>query len=230
MCWKIFLVMRKKVAEKRIVCIFRAANKMSLLKVDKMMGNKSWLMLLCSAFISMKVSSQEIPLVYGVENTVPDASPVLPGFDELPAVEPLPDPFLWSDGSGYCTDFRDWSRRRAEIGKEIEHYEIGSKPTVDRRCIQAEMAGDTLFVRVTVGGETLCLSAGIVYPEGEGPFPAIIGIGRGSGSLPPEIFSKRGIAQIAFDFTQVMSHTQKRGEEPINRLYPEQTDMGAYAA
>ena len=55
--------MRKKVAEKRIVCIFRAANKMSLLKVDKMMGNKSWLMLLCSAFISMKVSSQEIPLV-----------------------------------------------------------------------------------------------------------------------------------------------------------------------
>lgn len=230
MCWKIFLVMRKKVAEKRIVCIFKAANKMSLLKVDKMMGNKSWLMLLCSAFISMKVSSQEIPLVYGVENTVPDASPVLPGFDELPAVEPLPDPFLWSDGSGYCTDFRDWSRRRAEIGKEIEHYEIGSKPTVDRRCIQAEMAGDTLFVRVTVGGETLCLSAGIVYPEGEGPFPAIIGIGRGSGSLPPEIFSKRGIAQIAFDFTQVMSHTQKRGEEPINRLYPEQTDMGAYAA
>ena len=27
-----------------------------------------------------------------------------------------------------------------------------------------------------------------------------------------------------------MSHTQKRGNEPINRLYPDQTDMGAYCA
>lgn len=187
-------------------------------------------MLLCSAFMSMEIGSQEIPFVYEVENTEPDVSPILPGFNELPAVKPLPDPFLWSDGSGYCTDFKDWSRRRAEIGREIEHYEIGEKPTVDRRCIRAEMADDTLFVHVTVGGRTLRLSAGITYPEGEGPFPAIIGIGRGSGSLPPEIFSERGIAQIAFDFTQVMSHTQKRGQEPINRLYPEHTDMGAYAA
>lgn len=41
---------------------------------------------------------------------------------------------------------------------------------------------------------------------------------------------KRKIAQITFDFTQVMSHTQKRGNEPINRLYPEQTEMGSYCA
>lgn len=27
-----------------------------------------------------------------------------------------------------------------------------------------------------------------------------------------------------------MSHTQKRGNEPINRLYPEQTEMGSYCA
>ena len=27
-----------------------------------------------------------------------------------------------------------------------------------------------------------------------------------------------------------MSHTQKRGNEPINKLYPDQTDMGAYCA
>lgn len=82
-----------------------------------------------------------------------------------------------------------------------------------------------------MGGETLRLTAGITYPEGKpGPFPAIIGIGRGSGSLPAEIFASRDIAQIAFNFTQVMSHTQKRGSEPINRLYPDRTDIGAYAA
>lgn len=27
-----------------------------------------------------------------------------------------------------------------------------------------------------------------------------------------------------------MSHTQIRGEEPINRLYPENTEIGAYSA
>ena len=68
------------------------------------------------------------------------------------------------------------------------------------------------------------------YSEGNGPFPAIIGIGRSTGALPEQLFDKRKIAQITFDFTQVMSHTQKRGNEPINRLYPEQTEMGSYCA
>ena len=85
-------------------------------------------------------------------------------------------------------------------------------------------------VNVTVNGQTLTLKAKITYPAGKGPFPAIIGIGRGTGSLPPTIFTSRNIAQIAFNFTQVMSHTQKRGNEPINKLYPDRTDMGAYCA
>ncbi len=145
-------------------------------------------------------------------------------------MELLPNPFMWSDGSGYIASFADWSRRRAEIGIEIQHYEIGQKPIVSRECIQSELTDDTLRVTVTVGDETLTLVSRIIYPEGDGPFPAIIGIGRGSGSLPAELFTKRNIAQIAFDFRQVMSHTQTRGKEPINRLYPELVEMGAYAA
>mgnify|MGYP006967385444 CR=1 FL=1 len=35
---------------------------------------------------------------------------------------------------------------------------------------------------------------------------------------------------ISFPFWEVMSHTQKRGEEPLNRLYPDQTEIGSYAA
>lgn len=96
--------------------------------------------------------------------------------------------------------------------------------------ITANIVDDTLRVNVTVNGQTLTLKAKITYPAGKGPFPAIIGIGRGTGSLPPTIFTSRNIAQIAFNFTQVMSHTQKRGNEPINKLYPDRTDMGAYCA
>lgn len=175
--------------------------------------------------------AQGIPLMYNMENTgAKNPAPVMPGIDELPIVKSLPDPFQWSDGSGRSTDFKDWSRRRAEIAREIEHYEIGEKPVVSKKDITAEIADDTLRVNVTVNGQTLTLKAKITYPEGDGPFPAIIGIGRGTGSLPAALFTSRKVAQIAFNFTQVMSHTQKRGKEPINRLYPDLTEMGAYSA
>lgn len=104
------------------------------------------------------------------------------------------------------------------------------KPVVSKDSIEATLINDTLRVVVHENGETLLLTAPIKYPEGNGPFPAIIGIGRPTGSLPVQLFDKRRIAQITFNFTQVMSHTQKRGNEPINRLYPDQTDMGAYCA
>lgn len=175
--------------------------------------------------------AQNIPLVYKVENTgATNPSPVLPGIDELPVITSLPDPFQWSDGNGRSTKFKDWSRRRAEIAKEIEHYEIGEKPVVSRKCITANIVDSMLTVNVTINGQTLTLTAKITYPAGKGPFPAIIGIGRGSGNLPSNIFSNRNIAQIAFNFTQVMSHTQKRGKEPINKLYPDLVHIGAYSA
>lgn len=175
-------------------------------------------------------SAQEIPLVYDREHTG-DAfpKPPLPAFADLPVVRPLTDPFAWSDGSGRSTQFSDWSRRRAEIKAEIEHYGIGVKPTRPKN-INANYSDGTLTVEVTVGGETLTLTSQIAIPEGEGPFPAVIGIGRGAGSLPGDVFESRGIVRIPFNFGQVMAHTQTRGREPINRLYPELTSIGAYSA
>lgn len=154
----------------------------------------------------------------------------MPSFEALPEIHTLPDPFEWADGSGRINSFSDWALRRTEIIQQLYHYEIGEKPSVDRNQMTAQMVNDTLVVTVTVGSESLTLHAAITYPEGEGPFPAIIGIGFGTGSLPKEIFDKRKVAQIAFRFDEVMRHTQKRGKEPINRLYPENTEMGAYAA
>jgi len=180
-------------------------------------------------FNVMPVTSQEIPLVYDVENSVPPFEVCLPSFEDLPVIETLPDPFAWSDGSGRSTRFEDWGRRRMEIGAEIQHYEIGKKPERPD-SITADYRNDTLSVQITVNGEMLTLTSPVILPEGEGPFPAVIGIGRSSGSLPPDLFSSRNIAQITFNFAQVMAWQQKRGEEPINRLYPELTHIGAYSA
>ena len=176
--------------------------------------------------------SQQLPLVYDVEHSgavFPD--PELSTFENLPAIRPLPDPFEWSDGSGRSTDFKDWARRRSEIKSEIERYGIGKKPPKPQE-IDANFRDGTLTVRVTQGGQSLTLTARVQLPEGDGPFPAVIGIGfgGGSGSLPREIFSDRKVATIAFNFNQVMAHQQSRGNEPINRLYPDLTHIGAYSA
>ena len=172
-----------------------------------------------------------IPLVYDKECANDNFRvPEMPAIDKLPEITTLPDPFAWADGSGRSTDFKDWERHRFEIARQLQHYELGMKPVVSKDSIEATLINDTLRVVVHENGETLLLTAPIKYPEGNGPFPAIIGIGRPTGSIPVQLFDKRRIAQITFNFTQVMSHTQKRGNEPINRLYPDQTDMGAYCA
>ena len=150
---------------------------------------------------------------------------------QLVACETLPNPFQDEQLKDDNT-ISFWEARRNWIIKALEYYEIGQKPMVSRDCIDAKMVNDTLFVNVKVNGEVLTLKSHIRYPENRGtePIPAIIGIGMPAGSLPMQIFQDRGIAMIPFDFTQVTSHTQKRGTEPINRLYPELVEIGSYAA
>lgn len=182
--------------------------------------------------VSAQLSAADaVPFVYDKENTSLSYPAIeLPALDVLPEINTLPDPLALADGSGRVTNISDWERRRSEILQQLQHYEIGTKPTVARDSIEASIVNDTLVVAVHEKGKVLTLKAPIVYPEGEGPFPAVIGIGFPTGSLPKELFLDKGVAGIAFDFTQVMSHTQKRGEEPINLLYPEHVDMGAYSA
>ena len=183
--------------------------------------------------VGQSKAQSDIPLVYTVENTGSEANPVLPAKDQAPKVDPLPDPLAWSDGSGRATDFSDWARRRGEIAKEIQHYEIGTKPAVDASQVKASMDGNKLIVDVTVGGETLQLSAEIKYPStGEAPYALMIGT---SGiSLPSAVFSGRPIATMTFSESQVNSYSQfgtppGRGNYAFDRLYPDLKDNGAYS-
>ena len=202
----------------------------------KMRINTGILMLLLGTFVVLNANGQDtIPLVYDVEHTGVDCTmPPLPGFEELPVVEPLTDPFEWSDGSGRDTTFAAWTRRRTEIKEEIEHYEIGPKP-VRPDTISAIMDGDTLKITVTENGETLHLSSVIYVPDGEGPFPAVIGISpfegvSSIGFILSGVFNDQPIAQIEFNFWQVMAWQQGRGNEPINALYTDLAYAGAYSA
>lgn len=176
-------------------------------------------------------ANAQLPRVYDRENMAEGYPEItFKEFSELPAIETLPDPFLSADGSRRSTDFADWEQRRSEIMQQLWHWELGRKPKVDKDSVDAKLVNDTLIVTVHEGGESLTLKSHIVYPEGAGPFPVVIGVGFPTGSLPRELFLDNGVAGMGFNFMEVMSHTQKRGEEPINRLYPDQTEMGAYTA
>ncbi len=189
-------------------------------------------MLFLSAYSFVDAPAQTMPLVYQVENTGADCPiPYLPSFNELPAIPSLPDPFEWLDGRGRMKGFSDWRLRRAEIGAQIQKYEIGQKPPRPD-SVTANYSAGVLTVQVTVNGRTLTLTSQVILPAGTGPFPAVIGMNSPSGSLPDSIFKNRNIAEIAFVHNQVTTYGSPKVTDPYYRLYPNLNpdNTGQYSA
>ena len=188
---------------------------------------------LLSTIVFVNSIAQKMPLVYSVENTAADyPKPTMPSVSDLPTISNLPDPFEWADGRGRIANFSDWKYRRAEIGAQIQNYEIGEKP-VRPDSIQASYSGGVLTVNVTVNGKTLKLTSQVTLPSGTGPFPAVIGIMSGSGSIPSDIFSSRNIAQIAYNIMQVSTYgSPNKDTDPYYQLYPylDPANTGQYSA
>lgn len=117
----------------------------------------------CAA-ISMSYAG-DTPLVYQVENTGAEyEDPAMPSASQLPSISKLPDPFEWSDRSGRISSFCEWSKRRNEIKREIEHYEIGDKPKFEK--LTASYSNGTLTVIVSDGGRSLTLTSKLSVPSG----------------------------------------------------------------
>lgn len=145
----------------------------------------------------------------------------------------LPTPMLFDNGKGEVSNLKQWNKRRAEISQMIQNYEIGVIPEVKRSQVKARMDGDTLFVTVTVGKESLTLSSLIHYPKtGKGPYPLLIGSSHVS--LPKAMIESRPIAWMDYQERQVNGYSQFKGDTckahyGFLRLYPELRDNGAYS-
>jgi hypothetical protein len=197
------------------------------------------LAILLLSFMCLR-SFAQAPLVYSAENTGAASCPAppLPSFSQLPAIEPLPDPFRWADGRGRSTKFSDWECRRNEIKAEIEHYEIGHRPTRPQNITASYTPGatagtGTLTVNVTVNGKTLVLTSQVSLPTtGSGPFPAIIGMNSLSGGLPAAVFTGRNVARITYNHNNVTTYGNPQLTDPYYQLYPDQNleNSGQYAA
>ncbi len=177
-----------------------------------------------------------IPYYYPVEETgTAYPEPPLPAVSSLKSYAMLPDPFEFSDGSGYVTEFSQWSRRRYEISKEIQKYEIGTKPVVQPEQIEASMTGNTLKVVVTVNNKTLTLTSTINFPA-NAVKPCPLMIGTSNNSLPASFFSNNGIATMNFTESQVNDYSQMGGggsgrrNYKFDKIYPEfNGSNGAYS-
>jgi len=154
---------------------------------------KSSLALMVLLFVSAaapKAQAQEqtwgdssTPLIYSAENTGASfPAPSFPSFAQLPIIRPLPDPFVFANGTR-DTSFPNWERRRNEMLAAVEKYEIGPKPDCHDCTITANytppVSGSStgsLTVNVTRNGKTLTLTSGVYIPQGmgSGPFPAVI--------------------------------------------------------
>ncbi|MEI9944565.1 MAG: hypothetical protein WDN26_10145 [Chitinophagaceae bacterium] len=183
-------------------------------------------------------SFAQAPLVYNIENSGANfAPPVLPTLSQLPVVDPLTDPFAWSNGKGRSTKFSDWEHRRNEIKAEVENYEVGRKPpkpeTVTASFVRAA-TGDSgvLTINITANGQSMTMTSKISLPSGNGPFPAVIGMNSLNGSVPAEVFTSRKIARVTFSHNQVTVYNRPQNTDPFYRLYPDQNvdHSGQYAA
>lgn len=184
-------------------------------------------------------AQKNIPLVYDQEFTGSKyAAPAMPTLDNAKVENSLPNPLQFENSKKVVKKFQDWEKRRAEIVRELYNYEIGEKPMVSRENVEAVMEDGTLKVTVTVNGESLTISAKINYPEGDGPFPLMIG--ASNNSLPRNMFTDRKIATMNFSERQVNSYSQMggmfggaqkegRGSYAFDKLYPELSENGAYA-
>lgn len=142
-------------------------------------------------------------------------------FEGLMEIEDLPNPFLMRNGS-QVTNLTQWACRRKEVIKQIQFYETGIKPDAPD-TLSASISDSTMVIRMVGDGKSLELTASVILPQGEGPFPAVIGIGfgGGTGSLPAELFTDRGIATIQYNLNELApwGFDVERGSGGFYELY-----------
>jgi hypothetical protein len=135
-------------------------------------------------------SPREIPVP-----PIATALGTLPGVNELPTREAMPDVMVLNDGTK-VTSRGQWEARRREMRRILSYYAVGHMPPPPRnvkgREILSELVldGDVRYrlVRLTFGpAERLSLDIGVFTPVKGGPFPAIIlqgGTAPGGAVLP----------------------------------------------
>lgn len=141
---------------------------------------------------------QILPTVPSFDEWLGKTGELPPDFDALPRVNSLPDPLTFVDGKRKVKTPADWRKRRAEIIKYYEMYDIGTippKPKLDRIVpVDPSQTGSgnqgfgsrgagppaegsvTRTVDLVYGPKSQITNRiTLTIPPGKGPFPVLIG-------------------------------------------------------
>lgn len=166
-----------------------------------------------------------------------------PGADALPAIEELPNPFVFADGSPVKSK-DDWARRRAELRDVILYYEYGALPPpaavtgkeTESKPNEALGAVEKKIVLATGPGGKLAVRLDLTIPAGKtGPMPVIVRgdlcwskVAEKAGAATVREMMRRGYILAEFDRTEFAPDKADK-TTGVYPLYPE-FDGGAEAA
>jgi len=120
---------------------------------------------------------------------------VMPGVNDLPVRQELPDPLVMKDGTGVKAP-EQWDARKAEMRRILQYYAVGAMPPRPGNVKGTELTNEMVLdgtvkyrlVKLTFGpDEKLFLNIGTFTKTKGGPFPAIIymtGTPPGAPALP----------------------------------------------
>jgi (4-O-methyl)-D-glucuronate---lignin esterase len=163
-----------------------------------------------------------------------------------PIAEPLPDPFVFTDGHR-VESIDDWNARRAELAELIQRDEYGHLPPPPRKITSSLLVTHIykpldvhhLTYKVTCdcgeGRERISCIVDLLKPDGDGPFPAIVRGDLGWGKTPDPIAKQildRGYILADFnrcEFAPDLGPDKPEKTGALYEIYPD-GDFGAIAA
>jgi hypothetical protein len=151
----------------------------------------------------------QLPPTIAVENTGAACTiPALPGFNQLPAIASLPDPFQSLAGQRITTK-EQWTCRRAEIAAEVQQFELGPKPPKPS-IVTGSFANNTLTVTAGEPGRMINFNLPINRPANAaaGRIPLVITL---NGSSLESVFTSRGIASASFNNDEIGAQANQQG-------------------
>lgn len=188
------------------------------------------------AFISSGCNGQStsntsgVPLLFSEEFTGSDCTvPGMIPYEDMKEISHLPNPFVFMNGPE-ISGINDWACRRAEIAKQIQHYELGEKPGAPE-SVSGSFDGDILDILIEDRNQSISFKAQIILPEnGNPPYPAIIGIGRSF--LDNDQLDSLGVAVINIPNDEIAEQIDSgsRGNGKFYDLYGSDHSAGALVA
>jgi hypothetical protein len=155
-------------------------------------------------------------IVFGFTPTAtPTPAPTsynLPPADECPVIEDLPDPFRKYDNTR-VQNRSEWESQRHYLKAMLQEYFYGYFPEGPFNVTGREVSSESYFggkavrkvIEIKCGpiGEEITFRAGLIKPQGPGPFPVVVRNDRGNfiSDNHSETGIDRGYIMMAFDRT-----------------------------